>query len=664
MTFAPSNTSTTAQPANQTKRTVDFPQPGLRSGAVIPALASLTLAVATLAVFWPVFQADFVNYDDPEYVTDNHMVQEGLTKEMMRWAATTSHFSYWHPLTWFSHALDCQLFGLHPAGHHATSLLFHLANTILLFLLLRRMTQTLWRSAFVAALFALHPLHVESVAWVCERKDVLSTFFGFLSIWAYVSYAQARGRIQHASRRTPRHVSRFTGHTPSASPSWVFHLPPAFFYTLALFFFAFGLMSKPMLVMLPFILLLLDYWPLGRTHALRLLLEKLPFVALAVVSGVVTFVTQRRSGVLPGTAMLPLQIRLGNSAISYLRYLKKTFWPNDLAVFYPYVSWPAWEALGAGLVLLVVTAVLLRMARRRPYLAVGWLWFLGTLVPAIGLVQSGSQSMADRYSYVPLIGIFIMVVWGISDLTRGRQVLAGIGGLVVLGALSLTAAAQVRHWRNSITLFQHTLAVTADNALAHNNLGEALFEQGHLAEAAEHYREALAIAPQSAMTLCNLGIILAKDGNSAEARRLQEAALQLKPALPQAHYHLALLDMADRRSAEAIAHWRSVLQAKPHWADALNNLAWLLATSPDPKLRDGAEAVRLAQRSCALAGSGAPFLDTLAAAYAETGRFPEAVATIQHAITLAETASPTNSLAKFRSRLELYRQQRPFHESP
>ena len=656
-------------------RTVDPPEPRLRSRAVIPALASLALVVATLAVYWPVFQADFVNYDDPEYVTDNPMVQQGLTAEMVRWALTTSHFSYWHPLTWLSHALDCQLFGLHPAGHHAVSLLFHLANTVLLLALLRRMTGYLWRSAFVAALFALHPLHVESVAWVCERKDVLSTFFGLLSLGAYASYAQAQPQLQNPGRGTqPHEVSRPASRGSRVTPSSMLRLPPAFFYTLALFFFAFGLMSKPMLVTLPFVLLLLDYWPLRRLQPstlsrqpstfLPLLLEKLPFVALAVASSVITFVTQHRSGVLPDTAILPLQIRLGNSAISYLRYLKKAFWPDDLAVFYPYVSWPAWEAIGAGFVLLVVTVLLLKMAARRPFLAVGWLWFLATLVPAIGLVQSGSQSMADRYSYIPLIGIFIIVVWGISDLMRGRTVPAAFGGLVVLGALGLTAALQVCHWQNSVTLFQHTLAVTTDNALAHNNLGEALFQQGRLAEAKSHYEAALAISPESAVALCNLGIIVAREGNSAEARRLHEAALQFKPALPQAHYHLAVLDMAEGRSTEAIAQWRSVLQSKPHWADALNNLAWLLATSPDPKLRDGAEAVRLAERACALSRPSASFLDTLAASYAEARRFPDAVATVQQALALAETTAATNSLAKFRSRLELYRQRLPYHEQP
>ena len=402
------------------------------------------LTVATVGVYWLVCHCEFLNFDDPDYVTENFMVRRGFCLDGRRWAFSTGHASNWHPLTWLSHMLDCQFFGLKPAAHHATNLLFHTLNSLLIFGLLKRMTGALCRSAFVAALFALHPIHVESVAWVSQRKDVLSTCFGLLAIWAYAAYA-AKSKVQsleskvtggpatqHATRNT-HHASRLTFHVSRL-------------YLLALLLFACSLMSKPMLVTLPFVLLLLDYWPLGRlslpfqhagtqhatrsTHhvtpqrsrspSLRLILEKLPFLALSLASCVVTVLAQRRGGALSELTAASIGPRFANAVVSYLRYLRKILWPDDLAVWYPPATWDYWQVSGAVLIILTVTFLTLWAAHRRPYLTVGWLWFAGSLIPVIGLVQVGGQSMADRYAYIPSVGFFIAVSWGLCDLTRGR----------------------------------------------------------------------------------------------------------------------------------------------------------------------------------------------------------------------------------------------------
>jgi tetratricopeptide (TPR) repeat protein len=767
------------------------------------------LAAGTVCAYCPVFHCGFVNYDDPQYVTKNLVVRQGLSLAGLRWAFCTGSASNWHPLTWLSHMLDCQLFALNPGGHHATSLLFHVLNTLLLFNLLRRMTGALWRSAFVAALFAWHPLHVESVAWISERKDVLSTFFGLLSIWAYASYARAEGRMQNAEggrqkaeSRNQQPVSRFTFHVSR-------HPPPSFFYLLSLLLFACSLMSKPMLVTLPCLLLLLDYWPLQRfqlntQHStlrtiLPLLREKLPFFALALASSIVTLVVQHRAT--SGLTVLPLWLRLENFLVAYGRYLGKTVWPTDLAVFYPYLRWRWWEICGAGLAVTLLSIIAVRLARRRPWLPVGWFWFLGSLVPVIGLVQVGIQSMADRYGYIPLVGLFIILTWTVAewagkDLRRRR-----FTALVVLPALTTCAAltfVQTRFWVSTQALFAHATVVSDNNFLAHNMLGFELAEQGKLDDALANFQVALRIDPNVPETHNNLAMVLLKQGrvsesltqstaalrlkaNFPEARvnlgralflqgnytqaldhltralpslpdhpvahadlgdvlarldrwdeaiahysqalRLQptapvenglayalarrgnlplailhwQAALQLDPRLADAHFFLghalaadnqpdqaithfqqalrlqpdvsearlklAALLLGRQRTAEALQEYRELLRRSPDSFEPMNNLAWILATHPDRKLRDGAEAVRLAERAAVLAGSNSPSaLDTLAAAYAEAGRFREAVGTIQKAVALAQAAGQTNSLAKFRARLSLYRAEKPWRE--
>ena len=420
---------------------------------------TVLLVVATLAVYAQVIRHDFVNFDDDKYVYENSHVRSGLTWKGIAWAFTTTVGGNWHPLTWLSHMLDCELFGLNAGYHHLVNVLLHILNSFLLLLVLEKMTGAFWRSATVAALFALHPLHVESVAWVAERKDVLSTLFFMLILWAYVPYAERPSRKR---------------------------------YGLICAFLVLGLMAKPMLVTVPFVLLLLDYWPLERLQldeskgsdgtrgrpgrsgggrkqaALRLIAEKVPLLALVAVSSAVTFVAQQRVGAMSMGTSVPLSGRIANALVSYFAYIGKMFWPSHLAVFYPYRhAVPAWEWAGAALLLVGLSIIVVLAGQRRRYLSVGWFWYLGTLVPVIGLVQVGAQSMADRYTYVPLIGLFLIAVWGAADLTavwsRGRTGLRALSGVVIVGCMVATSF-QVGTWKNGLTLFGHALKVTKANA--------------------------------------------------------------------------------------------------------------------------------------------------------------------------------------------------------
>ena len=445
------------------------------------------LFLLVLCTFWPSLGNGFVNYDDDLYVAANGHVQSGLSWAGARWAFCTPVAANWHPATILSHMLDCQLFGLKPWGHHLTSVWLHAVNTVLVFLVFRRMTGALWRSLLVAALFGLHPLRVESVAWVAERKDVLSTFFFMLTLWAYVRYAQ-ESKVQSPKSKVA--------------------------YVLALVFFACGLMSKPMLVTLPFVLLLLDYWPLGRNAEcgmrnaepgaggkvqgrtwpwMKLVREKAPFFLLAAIASAVTLITQHRAKALATVENIRLIDRLANALVSYCRYLAKFLWPAKLAVFYPEpVKWPTATVLLAGLLLLGISIMAVALRHRHRYLPVGWLWSLGTLVPVIGLVQVGAQAMADRYTYVPLIGVALLLVWGMHELTsrwQFRAVLlsaAAAAGMILCVALTRR---QIGHWRDTETLFRHALAVTDDNWVAHHNLGDALEKRGRLDEAIHMLRK-------------------------------------------------------------------------------------------------------------------------------------------------------------------------------
>jgi tetratricopeptide (TPR) repeat protein len=528
----------------------------------------LFLAAITLIVFAQTVHHDFFDYDDNVYVYENAPVAGGLTLPGVLWAFTHVHSSNWHPLTWISHMLDCQLYGLNPGGHHLTSVLLHTATAIMLFLVLRRMTGFLWRSAFVAAVFAIHPLRVESVAWVAERKDVLSGLFFMLTLWAYVRYVQGPSGVE----------SRGPGAPAMPAPD---HRRSIRDYGLVLLFFALGLMCKPMLVTLPFVLLLLDYWPLhrfsqpgGRSIPWRLIGEKIPLLALSGAACVTTLFAQ--AGARTPLGQLSLPLRVGNAVISYVTYLGQMFWPSGLAVLYPF----SLKDVGAVAVMLslvvlagISTGVLL--LRRRPYLLTGWLWYLIMLVPVIGIVWVGTQSRADRYTYLPQIGLYLMLTWAAADLGaswRHRRLVLGSGATIILAALIFCAHQQTSYWRNSETLWTHTLACTADNIIGHNNLGNELTRQGELDEAIAHYQTALQIKPDYAEAHYNLAEALVKKGGVDEAIFHYETALRIDPGYFDACNNLGNAFMRTGRGDEAIAHYQRALQIQPDSAGAHVNL--------------------------------------------------------------------------------------------
>lgn len=506
----------------------------------------LLLALVTLLVYFPLRGHGYVALDDGDYVKDNRMVQAGLTWAGIKWAFTTGHSGNWHPVTWLSHMLDAQLFGPGPAGPHVVNLLLHVANTLLLLGVLRRLTGALGRSALVAALFALHPLHVESVAWISERKDVLSAFFFLLTLWRYTNYAVA---ALARSRETAR---------------W---------YGAALAAFALGLMSKPMLVTLPCVLLLLDVWPLQRLSAAssravlgRLLAEKLPFFALSAASCVVTLVMQKRGGAVGSLASYALDLRIENALVSYARYLGKIFWPADLAVIYPHPG--HLPMLGVAIAALLVAGLAFTAAwwfRKFPFVAVGAFWFLGMLVPTIGLVQVGVQSMADRYTYLPSIGAFIVIAWGAGELfARWRRPKTAIALAVVLvTACALQTRAQLAHWQSSEKLFRHTLAMTAENFAAHNSLGHAYLEEGRVNEAIVEFERTLEIDPRFAEAHNNLGTALLQLARVEQALAEFRKAVTLRPTFALARYNAGTVLLQTGRIDEAIAELEKAAALQP-----------------------------------------------------------------------------------------------------
>lgn len=522
-----------------------------KSNKYWPLLICLTLALATLAVFAQVHNFDFVKYDDDTYVTDNRHVQSPFSRQAVRWAFTTGCASNWHPLTWLSHMLDCQLFGLDARGHHLMNLFFHTVNTLLLFAVLKRMTTALWPSAFVAALFALHPLHIESVAWVAERKDVLSSFFWFLTMWSYIRYAERRCAARYIS---------------------------------TLVFFVLGLMAKPMLVTLPFVLLLLDYWPLGRLQrpVLHVVAEKLPFFAFSAVSSAITFLIQRSGGAMAAFEVYSVKTRIANTVVSYANYITDMLWPSRLAVLYPHPGSgiPIAKVIICVLGLLFISICFIYVGRRHRYLTFGWLWYLGTLIPVIGLVQVGAQARADRYTYIPLTGLFIIIAWGVRELTNRlpyRKIILTVSSSVVLCALAVCTWGQLGYWKNSVTLFERTLDVTSNNYIMHNNYANILFELNRIEEAVEHYNRSLELKPNFAKIHNNLGNALAKLDRSEEAINHYNQALNLKPDYAVAHYNLARALAGAGKNDQAIAEYRTALQFKPDYIEALSNLGFELA---------------------------------------------------------------------------------------
>ena len=515
------------------------------------ALICVVLAAATFVAFEGVRSNDFVHYDDHRYVADNEYMQKGLSFASIKWAFTTWHEGNWHPLTWMSHLIDSTVFGMKPAGHHLVSVGFHIANVILLFLILKKMTGAIWPSAFVAAVFGLHPLGVESVAWVAERKNVLSNFFAFLTIWAYLWYAQ--------------------------KPGWRR-------YAVIAILFAAGLLSKSMLVTLPFVLILLDYWPMGRFGGLkgwrwlwRAIVDKTPLIVISAVFCVVTYLAQLNSGAVLDTVSLPLGLRVSNALVSYIRYIGKLFYPTRLAVLYPIdISGYFWVKIDGCLAfLLAVTAVVIMERRRRRFLLTGWLWYLGTLVPVIGLVQVGVQAMADRYMYLPGIGIYIVVAWLADEMTaklRLSKIVPAITGATILIVLLLITRTQIGYWKNSESLFRRALDVTQNNCVMYKNYGQVMESQGRLDEAIDNFRRALAISPFSIDVHDKLARALQEKGQDAEAVTEFEMVLQVKPDKTDTRNSYGVSLVKIEQYDKAFEQFDRVLAENPHEPGALNNL--------------------------------------------------------------------------------------------
>jgi tetratricopeptide (TPR) repeat protein len=541
----------------------------------------LALALGTLALYWPVTDHPFTCIDDNEYIVNNPQTQAGLTWHGLVWAFNGIHVGNWHPASWLSHMVDCQLFGLNARGHHLVNVLFHIANTLLLFAFLRTATGFAWRSAFVAALFAWHPLHVESVAWIAERKDVLSTYFWLLTIIAYAQYARS-AQEQEARSKEQNNVNQ--------NPCSLLHSPRFTFYALALVFCALALLSKPMAVTLPFTLLLLDVWPLNRIQNAefrmqnfkKLLVEKIPFFLLSLALCAVTFLAQRGAG-----AVSPMEwsCRLGNVPVAYARYLGKTFWPVDLSLVYPYVyHWPILAIAGSVLLLALMSTLALVRFRRQSWLAAGWFWFLGTLVPVIGFVQVGAQSMADRYFYIPSVGLFVVLVWGAAELCAGHPkgplILAVAGGSALLGCV-LATSLQITHWQNSASVFLHAREVTQNNYVADNALGKVLELAGDYRGARVLYEEAVRIEPRYAISQYNLGLCLIGFGLRDQAFEHLVAATRLDPGNAGAQFNLGVFFQQNRRWADAARCFEMTLRLRPDFADAKTRLAALIAARPE-----------------------------------------------------------------------------------
>ena len=649
------------------------------NSGVTSLLVCLGLVAVTWAVFGQTLAHDFVNFDDHIYVYENPLVVKGLSTEGIVGAFTHTHALNWHPLTTLSHMLDCQLYGLNAGGHHLTNVILHTISVLLLFLVLSQMTGGLWRSAFVAALFAIHPLHVESVAWVAERKDVLSGVFFMLTLAAYSHYARAPSRSR---------------------------------YLLVALLFACGLMSKPMLVTLPFVLLLLDYWPLDKfkdensevgSRLRRLVMEKIPFLALSTCSCLVTLFTQRQGP--HAMDQLPFLWRLNNAFVSYLTYIWQMLWPVRLAVFYPHPNnrLPLVEVTVAIAFLIGVSLLVIRLRQSKPYLVTGWFWYLGMLVPVIGLIQVGEQAHADRYTYLPQIGLYIVIVWSIGDLllestSRVRRAIVGVAAAIIIVSLSARAFSQTSYWKNSETLWNHTLSVTSDNDVAHNNLSFLFLRSGELDKAISEFQTALDIRSRSTQTHYSLGAALIQNNmGNAFARKqlwneaighLQEAA-RLRPDYADAYFNLGSVLFQQGRIDDAITQWRKALAIRPTDAEAhrnvasalrkqgnvkgaiaeyeqalnitpedtvaLNNLAWILATSSDASIRDGARSVTLAVKAVQASGDKDPnLIRTLAAAHAAVGQFAEAVATAATAKALATTQNKPELASRLEQEIASY----------
>jgi tetratricopeptide (TPR) repeat protein len=617
----------------------------LNPAEIVPANARLKLAVcvALFVITWAVFGQtighQFVNYDDPLYVLENPHVNAGLSWRSAGWAFTHVHSQNWHPLTTISHMLDVQLFGLEPGRHHLINVLLHTLAAVLLFLVLAQMTGNIWASAFVAAVFAIHPLRVESVAWIAERKDVLSGVFFMLTLWIYVRYVRQST------------VGR---------------------YLAMAVVFACGLMSKPMLVTTPVVLLLLDYWPLGRfkdgkSSLGRLILEKLPLFALAVASAVATALAQNFA--LGSPEYLPIKWRITNAVVTYVDYIGQMFWPVDLIPFYlhPEGRLAIWRIVGAAVALLAISAIAFVRRRKNPYLIVGWLWYLVMLVPVIGVIQVGLQGRADRYTYLPQIGLYMALAWRIRDFTlswRRREIILAPAALLVVGILSVLSWKQTAHWHDTESLWSYTLGVTSDSDVAHVGLAGILAVKGRTDEAIEHYRRAIEMRSGNAGAQDGLARLLAEQHKVDEAVEHWKKALEIQPDNLRASNSLALMYVHRGDFAHAVAQWQNTLTFDPDDADAANNLAWLLATTTDPDLRNPGKALELANRAAQLTqGNNPAVLRTLAVVYSENRRFNEAITTAERALRLAEANGNTTLVADLQRCLGIFKEGKSWREA-
>ena len=642
----------------------------LINSTAIVRLKTLKLAVCaalvalTWAVFGQTFHHQFVDYDDPLYVTNNVHVLAGLNWHGVVWAFTHVHSQNWHPLTTMSHMLDCQLFGVNPGAHHLVNVLLHSVAVVLLFILLQQMTAEFWSSAFVAAVFAIHPLRVESVAWIAERKDVLSGIFFMLTLLAYFRWTQKRtlGR-----------------------------------YVTMSILFALGLMSKPMLVTLPLVLLLLDYWPLKRSQRsasgleeptarrevrdqkketiLSLIVEKIPLFVLSTGSSLATLWAQKIA--LGSAEFLPLKWRITNAVVSYFDYIRQMFWPADLTPFYihPENRLELWRLAVATIVLIGITAIVLVRRKKNPYLLVGWFWYLVMLVPVIGIIQVGLQGRADRYTYLPQIGLSVALVWLIRDLSKSslarrghstqagrlQKILLGATALIVLGALSILSWKQTTHWRDSETLWRHTLAITPQNDVADVGLGGILFVRGEIDEAIECYRRALRLRDGNVGAHYGLGKALAAKQKTDEAIFHFEKALEIQPDYITASNELGVMFASKGEIVSAIAAWRRTLTFDADDPVAANDLAWVLATAADADLRNGQEALALAQRAIRFGGENPFTLRALAAAQAENNQFAQAVATAERGESLARKQGDVAMAESLHHCADLFRRGEPLH---
>ena len=604
----------------------------------------ICVAVLTWVVFGQTLRHDFINYDDPRYVYENTEITSGLSIGSIAWAFSHIHSMNWHPLTTISHMFDCQLHGLKAGWHHFTNVLLHSVAAILLFFALRQMTGALWRSAFVAAVFAIHPLRVESVAWIAERKDVLSGVFFMLTLLAYVHYVRA----------------------PSIGR-----------YLAVAVAFALGLMSKPMLVTLPFVLLLLDYWPLGRIRGQKLdvsghenlvmlVVEKIPLVGLSALSSVVTFLAQR--GVVGWTEQLPVLARINNAVVTYVVYMGQMLWPVKLAVFYPHPEnrLPLSDVILALAILIAATAAAFVLRKKGPYLVTGWLWYLGMLVPVIGLVQVGWQGHADRYTYLPQIGLYVLLTWTVADLTarwrRQREILSA-SAAVIISILSWRAWIQSSYWRDSETLFTHALAVTSNNDVAENNLGIVFLRNGNLDEAISLLQAAVDLRPENSPAHENLAKALLQKGQVADALVHYRKLLELQPDNIEVHNIVGTVLIQQGRIREGVEEWQKVMTIQSDNGNAMSNLAWVFATSPDDSLRDGPQAVQLAKQAVRISGGRIPIIfRTLAAAYAESDRFSEAIQAAQRGIDLANSQGNSGLATELQGNIALYQAGRPLRD--